>query len=78
MVQEKKPLEAFHQLCPQSRARSVTLPVILGRMNFAQYKKAVGTFSRVRVEGHALYITGTIVAIALYVNGLQILHSTKS
>ena len=45
-VQEKKPLKFFCQLRTESHARTVTLPVTLGRMNLAHYKKGVGTFSK--------------------------------
>ena len=44
VVQEKKPFKVFHQLSAESRAWIVTLLVTLGRMNLAQYNKAVGTF----------------------------------
>ena len=69
-VQEKKPLEVFCQLRAQSRTHIVTLPVTLDRMNLAHYNKAVGTFSKGMVEGHALHITGMIVTIPFYVNEL--------
>ena len=41
-----------------------------GRMNLAHYKKVVKNFPRVCVEVNARHITGTIVAIAFYMNGL--------
>ena len=59
-VRERKASQVFHQLRAKSRARTVTFPVTLGRMNVAHYNKAFGTFRRVFVEGHALHITGTI------------------
>ena len=43
-VWEKKPLKRFHQLHAESRTRTVTFPVTLGRMNLADYNKAIGTF----------------------------------
>ena len=46
----------------------VTLPVTLVRMNLAHHLNAIGTFSKVGVEGHTLHITGTIVDIVFYVN----------
>ena len=63
-VQEKKRLEVFRQLLAESRACTVMLPVTLGRMNLATTTKPLEHFRRVCVEGHALHITGTIVAIA--------------
>ena len=45
-VWEKKPLKCLLQLRAKSCARTVTLPLIWGRMNLAQYKKAVGPFSK--------------------------------
>ena len=42
----EKPLEVFRQLRAESRARTVTFPVTLGRMNLAYYNKAFGTFSK--------------------------------
>ena len=42
----EKPLKCIRQLPAESRARTVTLPVTLGRANFAKYKEAVGTFSK--------------------------------
>ena len=42
----EKAFGSFHQLHAESCAHSVTLPVNLGRMNLAQYKKAIGTFSK--------------------------------
>ena len=44
VVLEKKPLEVFRQLCAESRARTVTFLVTLGRMNLAHQSKAFGTF----------------------------------
>ena len=41
-------------------------------------RKPLEHFRRVCVEGHILHLTGTVVAIAIYVNGLQLLHSTRS
>ena len=45
-VREKKPLEVFSQLRAESRARTVTFPVTLDRINLAHYNKAFGTFSK--------------------------------
>ena len=39
-------LNFFHQLWEESRARTVTFLVTLGRMNLAPYHKAFGTFSK--------------------------------
>ena len=77
-VREKKLLEVFRQLRPEFRAPIVTLLVTLARMNLATTTKRLEQSRRVWVEGNALHITGTIVAIAVYVYGLQILHSTRS
>ena len=44
-VWEKKALGPFRQLLAESRTCTITLPVTLGRMNLAHYKKAVGPFS---------------------------------
>ena len=59
-VREKKPLEVTASYAPH-----IYLSVTLGRMNVAYYKKPLEQFRRVSVEGHALHITGTIVAIAI-------------
>ena len=70
VVQEKKPVEVLCQLRAKFRARTITFPVTLGRMNLAHYNKALEVCQRVCVEGHTLYITGAIVAIPIYLNGL--------
>ena len=61
---ERKSLwKVFASFAPNSRARTVTLRVTLGRMNLAQYLIFAYHFRRSHVEGQAQYITGTIVAI---------------
>ena len=83
-VPEKKPLQVFCQLRPQSRARTATRPVTLSGIKPANnFNYVTISFSIIlqrnemvragyhgQDQGHALYIVGTVVAIALDVNGL--------
>ena len=59
--------KAFASSSPVTRRIPCTLgyfPVTLGRMNLATTKKPLEHSRRVRMEGHALHIMGTIVANA--------------
>ena len=69
MVREKSLWKFFHQLRAESRACTVTFPVTLGWMNLATTAKPLEHSQRVCVEVHTIFTTGTIVAIAFYVNG---------
>ena len=64
-VREKKPLEVFHQVRAKSHADTVTFPLTKSRMNLAHFNKPLKHSRRVIVEGHALNLTGIMVAIAL-------------
>ena len=43
---KRKSLKFFHQLCTDSCAHTVSLPVTLCQMNLTHYRKAVGTFPK--------------------------------
>ena len=75
--------QAFGSFSPVMRLK-VTLLVTLGRMNpDPTTRKSLEHSRRVCIEGHALHITGTIVAPAVYLIGLynftvrEVDYSTK-
>ena len=76
---EKKAFGSFSPVTRQIPYTHGYFPVTLGRMNLATTRKPLEHSQRVCVEGHALHITGTIIAIDFYVNlVLLIINSTKS